>query len=617
MQLREKTGIPMEKKINTIIQKYADNEILLDKLVVSSCCQFYNIEIGASYLAAFTPEEQDQLTDDIAFLAKVCDMESVINIFELAIPQDEKTANGAVYTPKYIRDYIVNQVYKEEIKEVANCLCADIACGCGAFLYTLAVYVHQHTQMPFSVIYHHLYGIDVSRTSIGRAKILLALLAKINHEDVKVDDFRLFCGDTLTFDLKNMQEVKDNGGFDIIVGNPPYVRSKHIDPLIKQNLALWNTSKVGNADLYIPFFEIGMSVLCDTGILGFITVNTFFKSVNARPLRKYFTDNRFSLKIIDFGEQLVFKKKLAYTCIAFVSKGASSSLQYAKVDVADVKSNALIDYSSIDYTSLDSYKGWHLNRSNVLENIQRIENAGEALGDKYVIKNGIATLANNVFIFKPEREDKNYYYLMKNGEECPIEKAICRDVIKPNILKSEVEIPEKEEKIIFPYDTQYNVITERLFKTDFPCAFHYLETCRPILDKRHKGGGNYGAWYAFGRTQAISDSGRKLLFPYISDFPHFIYTPQKDMLIYCGYAIYNDSETELLFLKRLLESSVFDYYMRNTSKPYSTGYYSYAKNYVKSFGVYPFSEAQKRYILSLRSKIEIDNYVKQLYGVVI
>lgn len=607
----------MDKKISTIIQKYANCEMLLDKLVVASCCQFYNIEIGTGFLAAFTPEEQDQLTDDIDLLAKDCNMESVINIFELAIPQDEKTANGAVYTPKYIRDYIVNQAYNEETKEVANCLCADIACGCGAFLYTLAVFVRRQTKMPFPIIYHHLYGIDVSRTSIGRAKILLALLAKINHEDVDEDDFRLFCGDTLTFDFKSMQDVKDNGGFDIIVGNPPYVRSKHIDPSIKPNLALWNTSKVGNADLYIPFFEIGMSVLCDTGILGFITVNTFFKSVNARSLRKYFMDNQFSLKIIDFGEQLVFKKKLAYTCIAFVSKKASRSLQYAKVDLADVENNALIDFSSIGYNSLDSHKGWHLNKSNVLENIQRIESAGVALGDKYVIKNGIATLANNVFIFKPGREDNSYYYLEKNGEECPIEKAICRDVIKPNILKSEAEIPEKEEKIIFPYDNQYNVITERLFKSDYPCAYQYLETCRPILDKRDKGEGNYGAWYAFGRTQAISDSGRKLLFPYISDLPHFIYTPQKNMLIYCGYAIYNDSEKELLFLKRLLESSVFDYYMRNTSKPYSTGYYSYAKNYVKSFGVYPFSETQKRYILSLRSKTEIDNYVKQLYGVVI
>ena len=87
------------------------------------------------------------------------------------------------------------------------------------------------------------------------------------------------------------------------------------------------------------------------------------------------------------------------------------------------------------------------------------------------------------------------------------------------------------------------------------------------------------------------------------------------MLIYCGYAIYNDSETELLFLKRVLESSVFDYYMRHTSKPYSTGYYSYAKNYVKSFGIYPFTEDQKKYILSLHSKAEVDNYVKQVYGV--
>ena len=89
------------------------------------------------------------------------------------------------------------------------------------------------------------------------------------------------------------------------------------------------------------------------------------------------------------------------------------------------------------------------------------------------------------------------------------------------------------------------------------------------------------------------------------------------MLIYCGYAIYNDSEMELLFLKRVLESSVFDYYMKNTSKPYSTGYYSYAKNYVKSFGIYPFSEEQKQHILSIKSKAEIDDYIRKAYKVTI
>lgn len=151
----------------------------------------------------------------------------------------------------------------------------------------------------------------------------------------------------------------------------------------------------------------------------------------------------------------------------------------------------------------------------------------------------------------------------------------------------------------------------------YPNAYKYLLDCRYVLDKRDKGEGEYEAWYAFGRTQAIADSGKKLLFPYMSDLPHFVYTSQKDMMIYCGYAIYNESETELLFLKKVLESSVFDYYMKNTSKPYSTGYYSYAKNYVKSFGIYPFTAEQKQHLLSLKSKEEIDEYIREIYQVAI
>ena len=50
---------------------------------------------------------------------------------------------------------------------------------------------------------------------------------------------------------------------------------------------------------------------------------------------------------------------------------------------------------------------------------------------------------------------------------------------------------------------------------------------------------------------------------------------------------------------------------------YSTGYYSYAKNYVKSFGIYPFTEEQKNHLLTLKSKTEVDNYVKAIYGLAI
>lgn len=605
----------MDKKIKALIAKYSDNEALLIQLVVTAFARFNHLELGKGFLSTFVGVVSEELEADIEQLSVKCTIEDVISFFELAIPEAEKTANGAVYTPKYIRDYIVRQVMNSVEKPLAECLCADISCGCGAFLYTLAEYIHEHTGEQYSHIFNHLYGVDISVTSVNRAKVMLALVALHNGEIILEDSFNLFAGDSLTYNFLAMPNVANNNGLDIIVGNPPYVRSKHIDEETKKNLPLWNTSKVGNADLYIPFFEIGLTALNEKGLLGYIVVNTFFKSVNARILRNYFADNQLFLSIVDFGEQLVFKKKLAYTCLTFMSKKQSESLLYVKADITDVEEQKNFVYSKINYSSLDNHRGWHLNRIEVLENIRLIENAGEALGDKYVIKNGIATLANDVFIFRPVRSDDNFHYLVREGTEYAIEKGVCRDIIKPNILKCEEEISEKGEKIISPYDADCNVIAEDYFVKKFPNAYEYLKECRDVLDKRDKGEGNYEAWYAFGRTQAIADSGRKLLFPYMSDFPHFVYTSQKDMMIYCGYAIYNESETELLFLKKVLESSVFDYYMRNTSKPYSTGYYSYAKNYVKSFGIFPFTEEQKQHILSLGSKAEIDDYIRSVYRV--
>lgn len=606
----------MNKKVYSLIKKYSDNELSLNKLVVSAFVHCNRLSVNEGYLASYIAEKEDGLDDDIAILSSECSVEDVINIFELAIPNEEKTTNGAVYTPKYISDYIVAHIVHSTRKPLENCLCADISCGCGAFLFTLLEKIRECSALPYKKILHHLYGIDISSTSIGRAKILLSLVALKNGESVCEEDFRLYCGNSFAYDFKQLPEVAENSGFDTIVGNPPYVRSKNMDVETKKSLSRWNTSKIGNADLYIPFFEIGMSLLSQKGLLGYITVNTFFKSVNARALRDYLSENHFSLSIVDFGEQLVFKKKLAYTCLTFLSTERDDSLRYVKADIADVQDQKDFAFSQIKYSVLDNHRGWNLNRIDVLENIRLIENAGDALGDKYVIKNGIATLANNVYIFRPIKSDAKFHYLVKDNVEYPIEKGICRDIIKPNILKSEADIPEKKENIILPYDSDNNVISEDFFIRHYPCAYRYLSAYRKTLDARDKGEGDYGAWYAFGRTQAISDSGRKLLFPCISDYPHFVYSSQKDLKIYCGYAIYCDSELELLFLKKVLESCVFDYYMKNTSKPYAGGYYSYAKTYVKNFGLYPFSEEQKKYILSLQSKEEVDEYIKSIYKIV-
>lgn len=603
----------MDKKLENYIARYADKSETLNQLVVSAYVKNNELNVGDGFLSFYISDESSELDN----LKSVTTLEDVINVFELAIPKNEQTTNGAVYTPKYIRDYIVSEVFAKSDCLLDRCLCMDVSCGCGAFLYTLAKYIHGKTNLPYAKIVGRVYGVDISGTSIERAKILLSLAALNNGEVLEESVFRLYVGDSLTFDFRSLPNISYNGGFDIIVGNPPYVRSKHIDAQTKANLPLWSTARVGNADLYIPFFELGYSLLNAKGRLGYITVNSFFKSVNARALRHFFSERKVSLSIVDFGQQLVFKKKLAYTCLAFMSKEQADGLDYTKAMIGEVQAQREFAFSNIDYSSLDNHRGWNLNRVDVLDNIRKIEDAGEPLGNKYVIKNGIATLANNIYIFRPNKFDAIYYYMERDGKCYQIEKGICRDIIKPNILKSESDIKDKEEKIIFPYDEEYNILPEHLLMDKYPYAYKYLLAYKNTLDARDKGEGDYGAWYAFGRTQALTDCGRKLLFPYISDFPHFVYTSQQDMLIYCGYAIYNDSETELLVLKKLLESSVFDYYIRNTSKPYSTGYYSYAKNYVKSFGVYPFTDKERELLLSLSDRSAINDFVASKYRVMI
>ena len=597
----------MNKELQNIINQYAEQDLCLESMVVSSFVINNSLTVQTGLLAEYYLE-------DIPIIG-IESIEDVINVFELAIPKAERTKNGAVYTPKYIRDYIVERVVATGNRELQRCLVIDIACGCGAFLYTLANYLYINCGLSYREALQHLYGVDVSALSVNRCKILLSLAALQNGEILNDDDFKIFQGNSLSFDFVSMDGVAENGGFDIVVGNPPYVRAKHIDNESKALLPNWKVAKTGNADLYLPFFEIAYGILREDGVIGYITLNSFFKSVNARQLRSYFRENNATLEIVDFGNQLVFGKTLAYTCISLIHKQGNGGINYTK---GILNSHGFVErpmlFNYISYESLDDHKGWHLNNADVLLNIRKIEGAGKSLGEMFQIKNGIATLANDVYIFRPIRSDELYYYLGLNGMEFPIEKGICRDIIKPNILHSEEEIPDIIEKVIFPYDKDNRVIAEAVFMSKYPKAYKYLTLNKIKLSKRDKGEKTYEAWYAFGRSQATNDRGLKLLFPYMTDHPHFVYTDNENMLIYCGYAIFGDNQDDLLVLKRILESSVFDYYMQHTAKPYATGYYSYAKNYVKGFGIPKLNEQQRAVLLSLQDSNDINSYVENLYG---
>lgn len=610
----------MQKEFKNIISLFSEDETSLNKIIVSAFIKSNGIKVrNNTLIKSLIISDNSSLNQNTQLDVKFT-FDDLIEAFELAIPKKEQVINGAVYTPNYIKTFIVENSFSKIEKPHQNVLVADIACGCGAFLYTVSCKLKSETNKTYYQIFsENIFGLDISKSSIHRTEILLSLLALANGEDKKEFKFNLHCANALSFDwLKNETRIKTNKGFDLIVGNPPYVRAKNIDQSSKTLLSNWTVTKSGNPDLYIPFFEIGLTQLNDNGVLGYITVNSFYKSVNARQLRKYLQEKQYELSIIDFGHEKLFEKKSAYTCICLISKNQSKTVSFKKESSSTLTQNGLKFFNKIPYKDLDFHKGWLLNDDAIIENIKRIESAGKPLGEKYKIRNGIATLSNNIYIFKPISETEECFILEQNGKKYEIEKRICRDIIKPNILKHEHEIEAVKEKVIYPYTNGISPLTlmnEKYLKVNFPKAYKYLLVNKEKLLSRDKGNGDYGAWYAFGRTQALSDKGYKLLFPYMTKNPHFVFTDQKDMLIYCGYAIFNESHQELKILKRILESKVFEYYMANTSKPYSGGFFSYAKNYVKNFGICELNEQDRYFLSNGATKEEVDDFLINKYEI--
>lgn len=628
----------IDQNILRFLKKYSYNVRDINRLLVTSFLnvnRIYGIknELITQYIISEDEEELNQLNKFITLInKKKFDIEKLIKLFEFVISPADKEVNGAVYTPKHIREFIVHETLNKYIKthnSLTNIKIGDVACGCGGFFITIVEELKKYLQKSYYEIYRdNLYGLDIQSYSIERSKILLILYAVSNGESCESYKFNLYQGNALNFDWRAIPNIKENGGFDIIVGNPPYVGSSKIDNVSKELLKNWSVSNSGKADLYIPFFQIGLEYLTSSGFLGYISVNTFYKSLNGRSLRAFFSKNNFDLSIVDFGGQQLFKNRSTYTCICIIGIKSSENIKYVQSNINRIKYLKESDYITIPFLQLNHYDGWYLVTDKERKIIDRIEKTGKPLGEKFEIRNGFATLKNDIYLINPFKENEKYYFINKNESEFKIEKHICRNAIKPNTLKSEKEISSSTEKIIFPYFIKNGVsdlfrnhkysaelIDEATLITDYPYTYNYLNTQKKLLSKRDKGQGNYGEWYAFGRSQGLLYNKYKLLFPYISNEPCFVISEDRDLLFYNGYAILSDSIEDLRVLQKILMSKIFWYYIIKTSKPYSSGYYSLAKNYIKKFGICDLSKEEKETFLSLIDENDINEFLFMKYEI--
>ena len=611
----------MKKEIFKYLESYSPLPKEVDKLIVSAFIEINNLQLTNNrFLKSYSiskrkSAKREKLLQFIEIIQSEIEdfnIEKLIELFEFVISPSDRIINGAIYTPSEIREYIVSQTFRNQRNNLNEIKIADIACGCSGFLYTAAKELKSRTGNTYQEIFQNqIFGLDIQKYSVTRSKLLLSLLALSKGEDIEKFHFNLYQGDALTFSWN--EHYTDFSGFQIIVGNPPYVCARNLEDTVKENLRNWAVCASGNPDLYIPFFQIGYENLAENGILGYITMNTFFKSLNGRALRSYFEEKRTTIRIIDFGTLQIFKSKSTYTCICFLENSEQNYIEYYKSTEKEVPTNRN-QYSRINYQNLDAKKGWNLNNNEI---ISRIEATGTPFGEKYKTRHGIATLKNDIYIFKPVAEDDDFFYL-QNGSLYPIEKGICKDILNSNKLSRDINFDTVVEKVLFPYNDEVKpkALDEALLKEQFPRAFEYLQIKKKILAGRDKGKGKYEKWFAFGRTQSLEKVGNKLFFPKFSDkIPSYLISNDDDLLFYNGQAIIGHSEEEMLLVKKILESRLFWYYIKTTSKPYSSEYYSLNGTYIKNFGIPDFTEDDINFLINEPNKDIIDVFLEDYYDV--
>ena len=271
--------------------------------------------------------------------------------------KDERAHTPKSVEPAHVTEYQFWLAWQAELSGLRVC---DPACGSGAFLVAAfdvlkEAYTQLHLKLrelapqelllidiSHQILNRNLFGVDINAESIEITKLslwlktaelgrqLAGLEANFYQGNSLVSDPAL---DPLAFDWPT--RLTDgfggdlSGGFDVVLGNPPYVRQELFSDL-KPHLQAHYSSYHGVADLYVYFYELGLRLLKDGGRLGFISSSSFFKTSSGEPLRRLLLQNCQLEALVDFGDWQVFEGVTTYPAIIVAHKVAPDATRPAR-----------------------------------------------------------------------------------------------------------------------------------------------------------------------------------------------------------------------------------------------------------------------------------------------
>ncbi|MBR9961108.1 Eco57I restriction-modification methylase domain-containing protein [Anaerostipes sp. Marseille-Q3525] len=370
----------------------------------------------------------------------------------------------------------------------------------------------------------------------------------------------------IEWNIKNNDFLKEDvqNRYDFIIGNPPYITYHDMDDSQREFLKKsFSTCNNGRFDYCYAFIEASLKTLKNRGKMVYLVPCSIMTNKFAGDLRvklsKYITE------IYDYRTIKIFSQALTSSVIIVCENLTNKSdLKYHLV-----KENTIFE---IERKKLTDAK-WSVTTDD--------NNIGVKFSDFFEVKNSVATLLNEAFIFK-EYERRDDYYII---DEYKIEEELVKDAASIKSLSR----GENSYKIIFPYrieDGKRKDYSESEFEDRFPGAVRYLKQFKDKLKKRKKDKNTL--WFQYGRSQAITSvTGNKLIIPMVITKEVHVYEVGENAVPYAGYFIKcrENSRLGLQDAKKILESKDFYDYVKICGTPTTATSYRISVNDIKKYKI--------------------------------
>ena len=481
--------------------------------------------------------------------------------------------NEQIYTPSKVVNFMLDNVGFNNKCGIDGKHIIDNSCGNGNFLVEIVKRIFQFIpNIDREYLETYVHGIEIDEPAYNEAINRLNKIAtEHNISNVK-------------WDVRNSDALRTtdfDNNMDYVVGNPPYCNVHHMS---KENYDLLKTEfffcSDGMTDLYIGFFEKGIQMLNSNGILGYITPNSWLTSKAGYWLRSHLYDHNSLQQIYNFDTDKLFDDATTFTCITIIDNNRSFDDDNIVVyhgnfnDLTNKKQYCTVVDKHDIYVSEKILTNL---KDEVIRNI--IDYEIKDYDKRFIVKNGLATLKDKLFILDPDDKDANVDIYVD---------LYCNEII--NCVKAS---KGEFKYIIYPYDDSGKPLSY-----DNLCLY-----VRSLLERRAERldiDMTQENWYLYGRTQAIKDVNKYRVScnNLIRDKNDVILRelPAKTA-VYSGFYIIrngmlqNRKEMKLLYqqVDDALKTNLFANYVKSIGKSKNGGYYTFSTKDLEQFLNYFYS----------------------------